>query len=206
MEKPEQIATEDWYLHTRCWSRENDFDAEASIDPDRTAVNCAHPWKITVRLGGERLTAGDHIAVELPVTWTADMGRPYVYGRHLLSRNWTPGYAATPKLVFPEGVRADFEITRDDHMSRYIILDIVILEGAIGPGDQFQIFLARLEGTLIRCQWYAQNTPIPVAIRKRNEERYRRLRRIPQVMVTGGAPGMWKIVARLQARSAAGSG
>jgi hypothetical protein len=204
LEKPAQIATEDWYLHTRCWSRENDFDAEAFIDPDRTAVNCAHPWKITVRLGRERLTPGDHIAVELPVTWTPDLGRPYVYGRRLLSREWKPGYAATPKIVLPEGVKADFEITKDYQMSRYIILDIVLLEGAIGPGGEFQIFLARPEGTLIRCQWYAQNTPIPVAIRKRNEERYRRLRRIPQVTVTGGAPGMWKIVARLQGRSVAG--
>jgi hypothetical protein len=205
LEKPARINTEDWYRQTRRWSREKRFDAEASIDPGRTAAGCAHPWEITIKVGNERLAPGDHIAVELPVTWTPDRGRPYVYGRRLLSREWNPGYAATPKLVFPPGVKGDFDITADEQMNRYIILDIVLLEGEIGPGGEFRTFLANPEGTLIRCQWYAQNTPVPVAARKKNEDRYRRFRKIPQVMVTGGAPAMWKIVARLPGGPAAGA-
>jgi len=203
LKEPARITTEEWYVHTRRWSQGNDFDAEACVEPERAAANSAHPWEITARLGGERLAPGDHIAVELPVTWTPDRGRPYVYGRRLLSREWRPGYSATPKLVFPEGVKADFDITADDRMNRHIILDVVLLEGEIPPGREFRIFLASPEGTLIRCQWYAQNTPLPVAVRKNDEEYYRRFRRMPEVMVTGGSPAMWKIMARLPGRSGA---
>ncbi len=64
------------------------------------------------------------------------------------------------------------------------------------PGSSFRIFLADLEGTLIRCQWYAQQTPIPVAVRKRGKTLYRRLAEIPSAMVTGAAPGLWKVAVR----------
>lgn len=196
MDKANRIFTEDWYTHTRQWEENNYFDAAATIEPSYARASSAHPWDIVVDLGTDDLSIGDHIAVELPVTWQPDMGRPYLYGRQLLSKEWKPGYAATPKFILPQGVGVDFDVTPHHQMNRYIILDILLTQGAIGSGESFHILLANPEGTLIRCQWYAQNTPIAIAVRKKGEKFYRRIKKIPEVMVIGLSPAMWKIAAR----------
>ncbi len=196
MDGAKKILTEDWYTHTRQWDKNNYFDAAATIKPSHACASSAHPWDIAVDLGSDDLATGDHVAVELPVTWQPDMGRPYLYGRQLLSKEWKPGYAATPKLILPPGVEVDFDVTPYHQMNRYIILDILLTQGVIGPGERFHILLANPEGTLIRCQWYAQNTPIAIAVRKKGEKFYQRIKKIPEVMVTGLSPAMWKIVAR----------
>jgi len=162
-----QITTEAWYKHTRTWNQKKYFDAKAEMNPNVAEAGSAHAWEITVILGKDALNEGDHIAVEIPVTWLPDMGRPFLYGRRLLSKEWNPGYSATPKFILPENVKCDFDVTPYGTPDSYFIIDAVITKGKIPPEVTFKIVLANPEGTLMRCQWFAQETPIPVAVKKR---------------------------------------
>jgi len=196
--QPARISTSEWYAHTRTWQEGAYCDAMASIAPDAACASEAHAWAITVRLGTMALEPGDHVAVEVHVGWLADRGRPFCYGRTALREAWRPGYNATPKFEFGEGVGHAWVLSEENWMSRFFIIDAVITEGMVGPGTSFRVFLSNPEGTLLRCPWFAQDVPVPVAIRKQGEAHYRRLREIPVVHVTGGQARLWKVVASVQ--------
>ena len=197
------ITTADWYEHVRTWSSATSFDAEASISPDSASARMENSWTITVRLGAVPLEPGDHLAVEVGVGFTPDRGRPFVYDRAALLDEWNPGYGATPCCEFPEGVSYDLAVTRrlvvpKERMDRYYIIDICITEGTVAAGSVCIIKLADPRGTLLRCPWFAQNFPIPIAVRKRDEPHYRRLASYPILKVRGGMPRLWKVAAALQ--------
>ncbi len=191
--QPTQISTSQWYTHTRTWSEDTYFDAEATITPETACASEANPWKITVTLGKTALEPGDHIAIEVHVGWTLDRGRPFVYGRLPLSAKYSPGYQATPAFAFPEGVRHSATVSAPDRMNRYFIIDAVITEGQVRARSSFTICLADPRGSLLCAPWFAQETPVPVAIRKGEDKTYRRLRQIPVVDVRGAAPQLWQV-------------
>jgi Protein of unknown function (DUF3604) len=187
------ITTAEWYRHVKTWKQENYLEATASIEPEVAGAGSAGTWDITINLAGFSLQPGDHLAIELPVTWTLDCGRPYIYGRKIYSKNWNPGYSATPKFISPGNIRVEMDFSSDS-MGRYFIIDMVIVEGMIESGKKFTVQLANPEGSLIRCQHYAQVTEIPVAVRKKGTKFYRRLKEIPQLKVIGNDPKIWKVV------------
>ena len=195
---PSEFTTEQWYTHTRTWRSETYCDARASVVPEQAKARQAGAWEITVVLGDMTLAPGDHVAVELNVTWRTDLGRPYIFGRRSLETELRPGYSATPKFVMPEGVECRVGVAPPERMARYFIIDGVVTSGTLGPGASFRVFLADPESTLLRCPWFAQDVPIPVAIRKADEPFYRRLKEIPVVHVVGGAPKLWKVAGTLQ--------
>ncbi len=196
--KAERISTPEWYKHTREWNEAGYWDAEASICPDRASAGQAHPWEITVRLGSICLQPGDHVAVEFNVGWTPHAGRPFVYGRQPFLEKWSPGYGATPGFDLPDGVECEFAVSEAEKMNRYFIIDMVIISGVIPAGGTFRIFPANPEGTLLKCAWFAQEVPVPVAVRKKDDKFYKRLRKIPLLHVTGAQPRLWKAAATLQ--------
>ena len=195
---PAELTTEEWYAHTRTWQSENYCDAHAEVVPAHVVANQAAAWEVTVTLGDMVLEPGDHVAVELNVTWRTDLGRPYIFGRRALESELQPGYSATPKAVMPEGVECKVGVAPPERMARYFIIDVVIIAGRLSGGDTFRIFLADPDSTLLRCPWFAQDVPIPVAIRKQGEQYYKRLKHIPVLHVTGSAPKFWKVAATLQ--------
>lgn len=189
----EAITTEEWYRHVRKWQPGNYIDARATINPAVARAGSCGSWDIAVTLGNTTLKPGDHLAIELPVTWTVDRGRPYIYGRSTYSQ-WNPGYSATPKFIFPGKVIYDMAFN-EEKFGRYFIVDMVILEGTLKSGSTFIIQLANPEGSLIRCQHYAQVTEIPIAVRRNGAKFYQRLKSIPQIKITGDVPRLWKVIA-----------
>jgi len=196
--KPESLSTQAWYEHTRTWKERTHCDARAAITPDVAPASAAHPWEIAVRLCDMALEPGDHVAVEVHVGWLPDRGRPFCYGRTALREAWRPGYNASPKFEFGAGVEHAWALSEDDGMNRYFIIDAVVTEGVVAAHSDFRVFLANPEGMLLRCPWFAQDVPVPVAIRKHGEAHYRRCKEIPVVRVRGGQPRMWKAIATPQ--------
>jgi hypothetical protein len=193
-DKARRIKTKEWYCHTRVWDQENYFDAKASIFPSQARASEFSSWEILVELGEEKISQGDHIAIEVNVAWRLDRGRPWVVGRKLFGEEWNPGFWATPKFVFPDNIEYEFAITPQEELKmRFYIIDVLITSGEIPVHSSFQIFLANPEGSLIQCPWFAQKVPVPIAVQKKSDINYRRLREIPVVHVEGAYPDHWKI-------------
>jgi len=193
-DRARRIKTKEWYCHTRVWGIENYFDAKATIIPDQAKASEFSSWEITVQLGEEKISRGDHIAIEVNVAWRLDRGRPWVVGRKLFGEEWNPGFWATPKFVFPENVEYEFAITPQEELKmRFHIIDVLITSGEIPSHSSFKVYLADPEGSLIQCPWFAQKVPVPIAIQKKADINYRRLRKIPVVYVEGAYPDHWKI-------------
>jgi uncharacterized protein DUF3604 len=188
-----KITTTEWFKHVRTWKPENYINASASIDPKIAGAEDFGTWDITIKLVEMCLEEGDHLAIELPITWTLDRGRPYRYGRKIYSKDWNPGYSATPKFISSGNAKVKMDFS-DDKLPVYSLIDIAVVEGIMAPEDKIIIQLADPDGSLIRCQNYAQITPIPVAIRKKGTKYYRRLKEIPQIQIIGNDPKLWKVV------------
>lgn len=189
------IRTVEWYKHVRTWRPETHCDATASISPETAIARQESCWEIAVTLGNMQLEPGDHVAVEVNAAWTLDRGRPYVFGRLPFREEGHTGYDATPKVEFPGGVQSQVAVTPADGLDCYFIIDAVIVSGRVPAGAAFKVFVADPVGNLICCPWFAQDVPVPVAIRKRDDDTYRRLKEIPVLHVVGAPPKLWNIVA-----------
>ncbi|MBN1352034.1 DUF3604 domain-containing protein [candidate division KSB1 bacterium] len=194
----EKIPTSTWYEHVRTWQGAEPVDITAAIEPGTAKANQAESWKIKVKLGDFQLLPGDHVAVELHVGWRMDRGRPYVSGRLPIEERPRYGYSTSPKVVLPPGAAYEIAVDQSDRMRRYFIIDICIQSGKLPEGSEFEIFPADADASLLRCPWFAQDVPIPIAVRPSGERYYRRIKQFPVLHVIGGEPRLWRIAATLQ--------
>lgn len=193
--KARKISTEEWYQSTRVWEKEDYFDAKSSIKPNKVKAGEFSSWEITVEMGESKISEGDHIGIEVNCAWQLDRGRPYVIGRKTLGDKWNPGYWATPRFEFPEEIGYEYAISdpQNEQKFRFYIIDVYINSGEISSDSTFEIKLADPKGSLIRCPWFAQRIPVPIAVQRAHHKNYRRLKEIPMVKVEGAEYDHWKI-------------
>lgn len=138
-----QIKTKEWFCRTRVWDIENYFDDKALIFPSEAKASEYSCWGKLIQLGEEKISQGDHIAIEVSASWQLDRGRPWVVGRRIVGEEWNPGFWATPKFLFPENIEYEIAITPQEELKMCLyIIDALITSGEIPAHASFRILLA----------------------------------------------------------------
>ncbi|WP_276256034.1 DUF3604 domain-containing protein [Halomontanus rarus] len=185
-----------WYEQTRTLQHTSPVDDVATIDPDRVeAYRAPREWRVTYEVREEPLRAGDHVAMEIPLYFRLDHGRPYPVGtthvEHVDDAN--PGYAAAVDVETPsDNVELRFAIT---HTSRLSILDVEVEVGAIQVGDALTITLGDEGSSRLRAPSFSQRFRFATGVSRGGDGTYRPLAAEPVVDVHGAAAKSHRIVA-----------
>jgi hypothetical protein len=76
------------------------------------------------------------------------------------------------------------------------LVDVVVTEGQIGPGDEVRLILGPLDGNLIQAQKHAQVTIFAVGVDLEGNRQYRRAATHPTVRVVGASADRLRVFAR----------
>ena len=105
------------------------------------------------------MPTGAHITLEVPSTWECHLGNPYPRGLKTVgSRDKGQirkvGYGAFTDV---ECSRSDVKLALAASWGRHMdLVDVVVQEGELGPGDSVRIILGPPDGNLVQAQRYAQ--------------------------------------------------
>lgn len=185
-----------WYAVTREWPDRDPAGDDASIAPDRVeAAEAPLEWVVTYEVASEPLRPGAHVALEVPINFRLDHGRPYPVGRGHIEHidEARVGYAI-PVDVRLENTQAElaFEVS---NTSRFSVVDLVMTQGQIDPGDTVRIVIGEESGSRMRAPEFAQEFPMACGVDRAGDGQYRPVRPFPTVTVTGAGAAGFRVIA-----------
>ena len=191
--------TSDWFPINRSWQFAPPADIHGEVSPNEVEAASGHTFVATLTLGpGLTLPTGAHVTMEVPSTWECHLGNPYPRGLKTVgSRDKSQirkvGYGAFTDV---DCSRSDVKLAHAASWGRHMdLVDVVVQEGELGPGDAVRIILGPPDGNLVQAQRYAQVAIFTVGVDKAGDGTYRRAATHPTVRVVGAHAERFKVFA-----------
>ena len=191
--------TSDWFPINRSWQFEPSADIHGAMTPFEVEAASGHTFVATLTLGpGLTLPTGAHVTMEVPSTWECHLGNPYPRGLKTVgsrekSQIRKVGYGAFTDV---ECSRPDVKLAHAASWGRHMdLVDVVVQEGELGPGDEVRIVLGPPDGNLVQAQRYAQVAIFTVGVDRRGDGTYRQAATHPTVRVVGAHAERFKVFA-----------
>ena len=189
--------TSEWYKSiSRQWQFREPVDLACAIEPNIVQAASGHTFVITCLVGPElTLPAGAHITLEIRATWDAYLGNCFRRGIRTVGNRQqiNAGYGAWTDVESSNpGVGLDWSASYGRHLD---LVDIVITQGALGPGDTLTITLGPPDGNLVQAQKYEQVAILPIAVDLLGDGAYRCAKTFPEVKVIGAWPDRLRVFA-----------
>lgn len=187
----------DWMTHTqRAWQFLPPADLHGAVEPDVVEAASGHTFTVSLRLGpGLRIPAGGHLTMEVPATWDTHLGNTFRRGiRNVGNRQQVqPGYGAytdvecsNPTVTL--ALEASYGRIQD-------LVDVVVVEGTLVPGDVVRLILGPGDGNLLQAQKHAQVAILPVGVDLEGNGEYLRAATHPTVRVVGAHADRFRVLA-----------
>ena len=191
--------TSDWFPINRSWQFEPPANLHGEMTPYEVEAASGHTFVATLTLGAElTLPPGAHVTLEVPSTWECHLGNPYPRGLKTVgSRDKDQirkvGYGAFTDV---ECSRSDVKLAHAASWGRHMdLVDVVVQEGELGPGDAVRIILGPPDGNQVQAQRYAQVAIFTVGVDREGDGMYRRAATHPTVRVVGAHAERFKVFA-----------
>lgn len=191
--------TSEWFPINRSWQFAPPADIHGEITPNEVEAASGHTFVATLTLGpGLTLPAGAHVTMEVPSTWECHLGNPYprglkTVGNREKSQIRQVGYGSYTDV---ECSRPDVTLALAASWGRHMdLVDVVVQEGELVPGDAMRIILGPPDGNLVQAQRYAQVAIFTVGVDREGNETYRRAATHPTVRVVGAHAEGFKVFA-----------
>ena len=191
--------TSDWFPINRSWQFERPADIHGEMSPDQVQAASGHTFVATLTLGPDiTLPKGAHVTMEVPSTWEGHLGNPYPRGLKTVgSRDKGQirkvGYGAFTDVACS---RHDVKLAHAASWGRHMdLVDVVVQEGELEPGDAIRIVLGPPDGNLVQAQRYAQVAIFTVGVDRVGDGAYRRAATHPTVRVVGAHAERFKVFA-----------
>jgi hypothetical protein len=187
----------DWMTRTqREWQFLPPVDLHGSVEPSVVEAASGHTFVVTLRLGPDlTIPAGGHLTMELPATWDTHLGNTFRRGvRNVGNRQQVPaGYGAPTDVECTNpavtlALEASYGRIQD-------LVDVVVVEGALVPGDEVRLILGPRDGNLLQAQKHAQVAIWPVGVDLAGDKHYRRAATHPAVHVVGACADRFRVLA-----------
>lgn len=191
--------TSDWFPINRSWQFEPLADIHGAMTPNEVEAASGHTFVATLTLGPElTLSPGAHVTMEVPSTWECHLGNPYprglkTVGNREKSQIRKVGYGAFTDV---ECTRPEVKLAYAASWGRHMdLVDVVVQEGELGPGDAVRIILGPPDGNLVQAQRYAQVAIFTVGVDRQGDGTYRQAATHPTVRVVGAHAERFKVFA-----------
>ena len=200
-ETPRRFETpQHWYDQTTRWVGLRPAPIRASIQPDEVRAGDAAEWVVTVTADGADLPQGSHLALEIPIYWYMELGRPYPVREELVPfGEGTSGMSAfVSARSSVEGLSFPLAIS---NTGRFYVVDVVIEGGDLPEGESIEIVIGEDTGSHVRAQHHAQRAILYLGVdlcdpkRSPGDGYYRQAPEHPTVNVTGAWAESIKLVA-----------
>jgi hypothetical protein len=178
------------------WQHRPPADLHGSVSPSEVEAASGHTFTVTLRLGPElTLPAGAHLTLEIPCTWDCHLGNTFRRGvktlgaRHQIEN----GYGAYADATSSNpAVTLALEVSYGRILD---LLDIVVVDGTLEPGDEVRLTLGTEDGNLVQVQKFAQVTVLTTGVDAAGDGTYLRAATHPTVKVVGAAPDRFRVFA-----------
>lgn len=191
--------TSNWFPINRAWQFEPAADIHGEMSPNEVEAASGHTFVATLTLGPElTLPPGAHVTLEVPCTWECHLGNPYprglkTVGNREKSQIRKVGYGAFTDV---ECTRPEVKLAYAASWGRHMdLVDVVVQEGELQPGDAVRIILGPPDGNLVQAQRYAQVAIFTVGVDRQGDGTYRQAATHPTVRVVGAHAERYKVFA-----------
>lgn len=188
-------GNDDWYAVTRRFDDAAADTVKATIAPDRIgAADAPLEWVVTCEVRDRKLRAGGHVALEVPIHFRLDHGRPYPTGRgHVThAEDATTGYEVAVDVRSAANVAVEYAVSNPSRLS---VVDAAIVDGAIEPGETLEFVLGPAPASRLRAPTFAGAFRFACGVDRDDDGSYRPVDPFPSVTVTGGAPRTFRVIA-----------
>jgi len=180
----------------REWQFRDPVDLHGSVEPAVVEAASGHTLTVTLKVGAElNIPEGGHITMEVPATWEAHLGSCFRRAVRTVGNREQirPGYGAFTDV---ECSNPDVRLEWAASWGRILnLVDVVVAQGEIGPGDEVRLILGPPDGNLVRVQKHAQVAILTVGVDLTGEQDYRRAATHPELRVVGGPPDRFRVFA-----------
>ncbi|MDP6041390.1 MAG: DUF3604 domain-containing protein [Candidatus Latescibacteria bacterium] len=189
--------THDWFKRiNREFQFREPVDLVCKMTPEVVEAASGHTFMMTCVVGEDLvIPAGAHITFEVRESWDTHLGNCFRRGiRTVGNREQIKAcYGAWTDVVCSN---AEVVLAHEASYGRIMdLVDIVVVEGELQPGDEVRIILGPNDGCLLQAQKFAQVAIFPVAVDLKGDGEYRRAAVSPQVKVVGAFPDRFRIFA-----------
>jgi hypothetical protein len=187
-------GNDDWYAVTREFDDATAVEDEATIAPGRIeATGAPLEWVVTYEVADDALGAGAHVALEVPIHFRLDHGRPYPAGRGHVAHadDATTGYEVAVD-VRPQDAAVEYAVSNPN---RFSVIDAVIVDGRIESGETLEFVLGPARASRLRAPKFAQEFPFACGVDRDGDGSYRPVDPFPSVTVTGASPEDFRLIA-----------
>ena len=180
----------------REWQFRPPVDLHGSVEPDVVEAASGHTFIVTLRVGPElAIPTGGHITMEVPATWDAYLGNCFRRGVQTVGNREQirPGYGAFTDV---ECSNPDVKLKLAASRGRILdLVDVVVVEGEIIPGDEIYIIMGPPDGNLVQVQKHAQEVILATGVDLAGDRVYRRAAIHPTLEVIGTYPDRFRVFA-----------
>ena len=186
--KPHEFEDPSWWMKSvmREWWPKPAADLHGSIEPNVVQAASGHTLVVKLQLGPKlALPTGAHVTMEVPATWEAHLGNCFRRAiRTVGNREQVrPGYGAFTDVVCSN---PDVGLAWAASYGRIIdLVDVVVTQGEVAPGDEIRIILGPPDGNLIQVQKHAQMAILTVGVDLTGTRQYRRAATHPTIRIVG---------------------
>ncbi len=199
-QSPKPYTIEDttaWLKKTnQAWQFLPPVDLHGSVDPPVVEAASGHTLTVTLTLGPDlTVPTGAHITMEVPATWEAHLGNCYRRQiRTVGNRDQIrPGYGAWTDVAC---TNPDVRLELAASYGRILdLVDVVVAEGELRPGDEVRLILGPEDGNLIQAQKFAQVAIFTVGVDLKGDGEYRRAKTHPTIKIVGAYADRFRIFA-----------
>ena len=188
--QPEPYEFEDtktWFhkINTE-WQMKPPADLHCSVTPNEVEAASGHTFVFTLKVGNDlTIPRGGHITLEVHHTWGVDKGNTYrKLVKNVAARSQTGNmYCA---LAEAECSNRNVALACRASWGPFLdLLDIVVADGAIEPGDSVTVALGTEESCPSQAQKFSQVAISPVGVDVNGDKDYRRAAVHPTIKVVG---------------------
>jgi hypothetical protein len=198
MPKPRTFENTDvWIRRTnREWQFRLPVDLYGAVDPPVVEAASGHTLVVRLSVGPDlTIPAGAHITLEVPATWEAHLGNCFRRAVRTVGNRQQVrlGYGA---LTDVECSNPSVHLALEASWGRILdLVDVVVEEGEILPGDEVRIILGHPDGNLVQVQKHAQVAVLAVGVDLEGDGTYRRAATHPTLEVVGAYADRFRIFA-----------
>lgn len=181
---------------SREWQFRPAADLHGAVDPPIVEAASGHTLVVTLKVGPElTIPTGGHITMEVPATWEAHLGNCFrrairTVGNREQIRG---GYGAFTDVACSN---SEVRLELAGSWGRILdLVDVVVTEGEIRPGDEVRLILGPPDGNLVQVQKHAQGVVLTVGVDLEGDRAYRRAATHPTLRVIGAAPDRLRVFA-----------